>query len=375
MGRHLVLAGCGHAHLAVLIELGRFIRRGHRVTVINPSPYLYYSGMGSGLLSGTYRPEEVRFHVQKMAQDRGAHFVPGKIARLDPASRLLYLDSGETMPYEVVSFNTGSYVPAEELGKGGGRVFSVKPVQQFAEARLRLIDLCRGTAVRICVIGGGAAGVETAGNAWKAAGECAKTFEVRIFSRGPLLEHFPPRARRLTLRSFERRGIHVEEGVPIVRVSPDGCVPSEGRIVPHDLAFIATGVRPSPVFRLSHLPTDELGALLVNSHLQSVAHSGIFGAGDCIAFESRPLDKVGVYAVREGPILAANLLAALENDPLRVFHPQRSYQLILNLGDGRGVTCRKSLAWDGKLSFRLKDRIDRSFMRRFQVSGETAVID
>ncbi len=27
MGRHLVLAGCGHAHLAVLVEIGRFMRR------------------------------------------------------------------------------------------------------------------------------------------------------------------------------------------------------------------------------------------------------------------------------------------------------------------------------------------------------------
>ena len=375
MGRHLVLAGCGHAHLAVLVEIRRFIRRGHRITAINPSPYLYYSGMGSGLLSGTYRPEEVRFHVQKTAQDRGANFVPGKITRVDPVSRLLYLESGETIPYDVVSFNTGSYVPSEELGGRDGSAFSVKPIEQFAEARLRLIDLCRTPPVRICVIGGGAAGVEAAGNAWRAAKECGNAFEVRIFSRGLLLEHFPPRARRLTLRSFESRGIRVEEGVQIVHVSPDYCVTREGRKVPCDMAFIASGIRPSPVFRLSNLPTDKQGSLLVNPNLQSVAHPEIFGAGDCIAMESRFLDKVGVYAVREGPILASNLLAALENAPLSTFHPQRSFQLIINLGDGRAITCRKSLAWDGKLSYRLKDRIDRRFMRRFQVSGETAGMD
>jgi NADH dehydrogenase FAD-containing subunit len=138
------------------------------------------------------------------------------------------------------------------------------------------------------------------------------------------------------------------------------------------MAFIASGVRPSPVFRLSNLPTDEQGFLLVNPNLQSVAHPEIFGAGDCIAMESRFLDKVGVYAVREGPILASNLLAALENAPMSTFHPQRSFQLIINLGDGRAITCWKSLAWDGKLSSRLKGCIDRRFMRRFQVSGETA---
>jgi len=41
-------------------ETAKRLERGHRVTVIMPSSYQYYSGMGPGMLSGIYRPQEVR---------------------------------------------------------------------------------------------------------------------------------------------------------------------------------------------------------------------------------------------------------------------------------------------------------------------------
>ena len=74
MRKNLVLVGGGHAHLTVLLNLANYVQRGHRVTIIGPSPYHYYSGMGPGMLSGIYRPREVRFHVKKMVQDRGVLF-------------------------------------------------------------------------------------------------------------------------------------------------------------------------------------------------------------------------------------------------------------------------------------------------------------
>jgi NADH dehydrogenase FAD-containing subunit len=63
-GRHLVLVGGGHAHIATLFNLNDFARRGHSVTLISPSRYHYYSGMGPGMLSGIYRPQEVRFNIR-----------------------------------------------------------------------------------------------------------------------------------------------------------------------------------------------------------------------------------------------------------------------------------------------------------------------
>jgi NADH dehydrogenase FAD-containing subunit len=115
MGKHLVLVGGGHAHLTVLSNLAGYVQSGHRVTLIGPSPYHYYSGMGPGLLSGIYRAQDARFHVKKMAEDRGGTFVQDKVIKIDPGQRTLNLQSGKQVSYDVVSFNTRSDVPLSPL--------------------------------------------------------------------------------------------------------------------------------------------------------------------------------------------------------------------------------------------------------------------
>jgi NADH dehydrogenase FAD-containing subunit len=133
---------------------------------------------------------------------------------------------------------------------------------------------------------------------------------------------------------------------------------------------MALGVQPSRIFRDSGIPTGPDRGLLVNSFLQSVAHPEMFGGGDCVSFAERPLAKVGVYAVRQNPILLQNLLAALEGRPMKPFMPQKDYMLIFNMGNGRGILWKKNFIWQGRLAFLLKDHIDRKFMRKFQVAGE-----
>ena len=55
MDKNFVLVGGGHAHMTVLANLNKFAEKGHRATVIGPSPYHYYSGMGpSGMLGNIY---------------------------------------------------------------------------------------------------------------------------------------------------------------------------------------------------------------------------------------------------------------------------------------------------------------------------------
>jgi len=104
----------------------------------------------------------------------------------------------------------------------------------------------------------------------------------------------------------------------------------------------------------------------VNRFLQSTAHPEVFGGGDCICFEPRPLAKVGVYAVRQNPVLLQNLQRALGGGELIPFTPQKDYLLAFNMGDGTAVVRWKSLVFDGRIGFALKDYLDRRFMKMFQ---------
>jgi len=371
MSKHLVLVGGGHAHMTVMLNLADFISRGYSVTLVSPSPYHYYSGMGPGLLGGTYRPQQVRFHIRKMVEKRGACFVEDRVTTIDAQKRQLWMASGDVLDYDIASFNTGSGVPLQLAGAQGGEgVVPVKPIVNLLQARRQLLQNMGGKSQSLLVVGGGPAGVELAGNLWRLVNLAGGQAQITLLAGSRLLHRFPDRVRQLALTSLQERGVQVLEGGRTTSVAKGKAELNDGHILSYDLAFIAAGVKPSPIFADSGLPIGEDGGLLVNDQLQSIAHPELFGGGDCISLQGNPLAKVGVYAVRQNPILHANLLSALEQRPLIAFKPQLSYLLILNLGNHRGILYKGRWIWEGRLPFLFKDWIDRRFMKTFQVSGE-----
>ena len=371
MGRHLVLVGGGHAHLTVLLNIPRFVRRGHRVTLIGPSPYHYYSGMGPGMLSGIYGPREVRFHVKKMVEDRGGIFVEDRVIRIDPGQRTLNLHTGKQVDYDIVSFNTGSSVPLKSLvAAPRENVIPVKPVFNLLQARRWIIPKLKGKEMDFIVLGGGPAGLEVTANLWRLVKDSQGKARITLIAGSRLLWGLPEKMRTLAIATLNRRMVKIIEGRNGKEIGQEEIRLIDGSSHPFDLVFVAVGVQPSSLFGDSGLPVGPDGGLLVNSHLQGVAHPEMFGGGDCISFVNRPLAKVGVYAVRQNPILLHNLLAVLEGKEMHPFTPQRDYMLIFNMGNGRGILWKKNFVWEGRLAFLLKDYIDRKFMKRFQVSGE-----
>jgi len=363
----LLLAGAGHAHMMVMDKLSDIVARGHKVVAVGPGERHYYSGMGPGMLGGTYKPEEISFPVMSMIESRGGSFVQGKVARINAAQRKVLLESGGELDYDVLSCNLGSQVPHGLAAQGSTDVYTVKPIEQLLYARQRILDLATTKKVRIGVCGGGAAALEVAGNAWAAANEQGrKGCSVQVFAGSGFLKRMPSKVRKLAKRSLSKRGIEVVQGSYVSEVSTGRVALQNGRSFELDVIFLALGVRPSKVFRASNLPTGKDGGLTVNRYLQSVAHPEIFGGGDCIWFEPRPLDKVGVYAVRQNPVLLHNLQAQLEGRSLQQFDPGGNYLLIFNVGGGRGVFHKSGISFDGSVAFWIKDYIDRKFIRDFQ---------
>lgn len=367
MGKHLVLVGGGHAHLTTILHIPTFRDKGYRVILVSPSPLHYYSGMGPGMLGGTYRPEDVRFPVRDMALSGGGEFVLDAVAGMDHGARTLRLASGESLEYDAVSFNTGSRVDVPGEGKPGPDVFPVKPIENLATARERVLGLLARGPVRAAVVGGGPAALEVAGNLWRLGREAGgHPLAVQVLAGRRFLSTLPAKAQRLARRSLAARGVEVLEEGYAARVETGRVVLETGQARTADVIFLATGVAPSAALGRNGLPMGPGGWLAVNRFLQSPACPEIFGGGDCIHFQDRSLDKVGVYAVRQNPVLRDNLLAFLDGRPLRPFHPgPPTYLLVFNLGDGTGIFWRGGTVFQGRLAFLLKDLLDRRFMRRF----------
>ena len=390
MRKRLVLAGGGHAHLFTLSRLGAFLGAGIDVVCVAPSPFLSYSGMGPGMLSGRYAPQELRFDVESMVKnasggregrgpsrtsreggrERGqAAFVSGSVARIDGEAKTLVLSDGREIGYDAASFGVGSVAapPFPVEAAPGAGVYPVKPIENLLAARRDIESRAEaGEPVQVLVIGGGASAFEVAGNALGLlAGLGVKTPLVTVATGRGLLCGWPARARRLAIASLTRRGARLVSG-RVARIAGGRAELAGGGGARFDVCFLATGTQPPPLFAQSGLALDAGGGLTVNAFLQSPLYPDLFGGGDCIHFAPRPLPRAGVYAVRQGPQLCANLLAYLTGRELTPFRKTGTrYLALLNCGDGRAILRKGPLVLSGRWCMALKDVIDRRFMRSF----------
>lgn len=363
----LVLVGGGHAHMVALANLHAFIEKGIDVTVVQPSVYHYYSGMGPGMLGKIYGPDDIRFATQQGVEHQGGTFLKDKVVRIDPEKKEVYLESGKALPYDLVSFNSGSHIPQNGMIENSPDVFPVKPIEKLIDAQKRILDLASDRGISIGIIGGGPSAVEISGNLWRLGQKyCRHHLRLSVFAGRRLIPNAPEKVGEIAEKSLKKRGIEVKYNSHVEKINGNAIALTSGRVETADVIFWAVGVTPSEIFKTSGLPVGPDGGLKVNRFLQSTAYPEIFGGGDCIYFEDHPLDKVGVYAVRQNPVLFNNLMAWPDQKALQPFNPGGNYLLIYNLGDGTGIFYKRPLLFGGRLAFRIKDAIDRRFMKKFQ---------
>lgn len=372
MAKRVVLLGAGHAHLYTIKRAAEFARRGVELVVVAPDIF-WYSGLATGVLGGFYPPELDQVDVGALVARGGGRFVRDEVAGVDPGNRTVRLARSGSLRYDALSLTLGSAPPAIPGEDGdAGRCFAVKPVRRLWDLRRALETRFRdepGRPVRVVFAGGGVTGCELAANVTALAAARGGRVETVVATGGGLMRGLPEGARRRMVAVLEGRGVAFMTEARVARVEGGGAVLADGRAIPFDLFVNAAGLEPAPLVRGFGLPVDGRGALLVDGRLRSVADPAVHGGGDCVAVRGRELPKVGVYAIRQAPVLFSNLLVAVDGGEPATFEPQRVYLWIMNLGDGTGLAVRGSLWWHGRAAFRLKDAIDRRFLREYRVAA------
>lgn len=367
--RALVLAGGGHSHVEVLRRFAAAPWPGVRLTLVNPGRHAPYSGMLPGLIAGLYRFEEAHIDLARLASRAGAEFIEAGAASLDASRRLLTLDDGRTLRYDVLSINTGSRPDLSGIPGACEQGIAVKPVDRFLQAWEALRERARDQDLRITVVGAGAAGVEVVLALQHALDGPSGRGEFHLLSDLPeILPSHAPRARRLVERILRERGIRVQAGRAVEAAEPGALRLAGGGAIATDAVIWTVGAAPPSWIARSGLATDPRGFVAVDRHLRSVSHPEVFAAGDSATVLASPHPKSGVYAVRQGPLLAANLERALRGSPLREFRPRRRALALISAGGRHAVASWGTLALEGRWVWYWKDWTDRRFMARYRTA-------
>ena len=366
--KHLVLVGGGHAHVFVLEAFARKPEPGLELTLVTKSSLTPYSGMLPGHLAGIYRREEIHIDLERLAGGCGARLIRDEAVRFDADAKRVVLKSGEALAYDILSVDIGITPDLSGIAGAAEHALAVKPIGSLLERWDRLAADVAGPdgPRRLAVVGGGVAGICLAFAilAFLKA-RIGEPVQVALVGASPSPEINPGMRRRIE-KAFRRLGIGMHDGDPAVAVDRQGVTLASGRRVPADAVLVSTRAAPPEAVGHSELAKDQHGFLAIGPTLQSLSHGTVFAAGDCATMVAHPRPKAGVFAVRQGPVLARNLRRALRGEAPEAYVPQRDHLVLIATGDGRAIGGRgRFIAFEGRLAWRLKNWLDRRFMRRF----------
>ena len=360
--KDLVLVGGGHAHALVLRQWGRAPMPGVRLTVIDPNPAAPYTGMLPGHIAGHYARDAMMIDLIRLARFAGARLILDRAVGLDLTGRRVLLAGQGAVGFDLASIDIGIGSGLPDVPGAGDHAVAAKPLGSYADRWAAFV--ARGLPrSRVVVIGGGTGGVELA---------MASAFRLRQAGCDPcvtVLEQAPSAlpgvgrgARAALLSRMEALGVRLKTSVHVTGILPDRVVLTDSEVA-SDFTLTVAGAQPQAWLSATGLITKN-GFVTVGPTLQT-SDPAVFAAGDCAHLSHAPRPKAGVFAVREAPFLVHNLRAALSGAQMKKYFPQRDYLKLISCGDRIAVADKAGLRLQGRLLWRWKDRIDRSFMAQF----------
>ncbi len=374
--RDLVLLGGGHSHVIVIRQWAMNPIPGVRVTLVSSDSLTPYSGMLPGLVAGHYSVEDTHIDLPRLCRWAGVRFVRETASGVDAAGRRIRFETRPDIEYDVLSVDTGGAPRLNNVPGALEFATPVKPVSDFfarwqaLERRARESD----RPLEIGVVGAGAGGFEillamnhrlnsTDGKRVDPARELRHRLHWLI--RGTALDDYPARVQTMGLEACDRRGVTCHHDFDVVEVRADGVVSARGEMVSLDATLWCTEAMAATWPAQSGLDCDERGFIRIGDTLQSLSHPEVFAAGDVAIQVNHPRPRAGVFAVRQGPVLAENLRSAVLGEPLREHRPQEKFLTLLSMGDRSAIGNKGPLSIQGPWVWRWKHWIDSEFMNRF----------
>jgi pyridine nucleotide-disulfide oxidoreductase family protein len=370
--KHLVMIGAGHAHVHLLSTLAGQPLAGVQITLIAPSPRQLYSGMVPGFVAGHYALEDCVIPMEPLLKNTEVTWLQRSATGLDTNARVVTLDDGSTVAYDVLSINSGAVQDRQkiELMMPGAREHALflRPIESFGALWPQVVAMGEKNPLRLAVMGGGAAGFELA----CAMSHRLPTSSVTLLSSDLTVgSNYPPAVQALMRQTLRARHINVIQEHCAGIAKSELTLANGARLV-CDVPIIATDAQAPAWLQNSGLALDDQGFVSVNALQHSTSHPGVFAASDVATRVDLMLPRSGVYAVHAGVPLSNNLRACLAGVAPSPYTPQDKTLNLLSCGDRRAIASWGTWSAQGRWVWWLKNWIDRSFVKKYSKSHKAA---
>ena len=352
--KKLVLVGTSPAHLQALVALKAAQRADTDVYLVSSFDHVVHAPMLAGWVAGHYSAEQCTIPLAPLlVGSHIKHILAGQF-RLDAAQRQIHLNNGTSLHYDALSIDTRAVVEREGLdaivpGAAQHAVFT-QPNEAFAKLWPQIVQHVGQQALRLSVIGAGAAGVELAlalqhrfaacrvtliaGPNMPAANQSAavqKSVMDQLKKHNITVLHH-------SCSAIEAQCIHLSSGASLV------C----------DIPFLAVGGQAPSWMADSGLDLTQHGYPQLNAFAQSTSHPVVFANSEHGNSSA-------------GQALVTNLRSALDTAPTKAVPKHPSALNLISCGSRTAIASWGTMCFQGSLAWQLKDVIDRRWIRPYLI--------
>ncbi|HEX5000348.1 MAG TPA: NAD(P)/FAD-dependent oxidoreductase [Terriglobia bacterium] len=346
MKPRIVILGGGFGGLYTALELERALAHGAdlEVTLVSQDNFFLFTPMLHEVAASDLDMTHIVNPIRKLL--KRVEFFQGRVERVSLEDRRVEVSHGadahvHTLEYDHLVIGVGNVtnfygLPGLESDaltmKSLGDAINLRNrlIQNLEEADFECAD-ARRALLTIVVAGGGFAGVETIASVNDFLREAVRFYKnlsetdlriVLVHSGPVILPELSEKLGAYTREKLGARGVEIRLNTRVLAYRDDVVELSDGSKIPSRLLVWTAGTAPHPI--LMKLPClKDHGRIVASEKMEVPDWPGLWAVGDCASIPEtktgKPYPPTAQHAIRQGRVLARNILAATRGEERKPF--------------------------------------------------------
>ncbi len=366
----IVIVGGGYAGFYTAFKLEKLLRRGEaEVVVIDPLPYMTYQPflpeVAAGSIEARHAIVPLRRHLPK------TRVITARVTGVNHKKKSVTI-TPENQPsfdlsYDHIVITAGAVSKTFPIPGVADVAIGMKTIEEAIAVRDRVIDnmhvaadmppgKARDRLLTVVVVGGGFAGIEAFAELRSLVSAMLKEFPSLtiddthfhlIEAMDRIMPEVSLKSSLWVIKNLEQRQAHIHLNTQLKSAVGGRLELSNGKVIETDIVIWTAGVKAQSMLGGTGIPLDERERICARADLRvedgDTILEGMWTAGDVARVPDLSGGGVGGYcvpnaqhAVRQGKILAKNLVAVLRGEePNHYVH--KNLGAVAGLGIGYGV--------------------------------------
>lgn len=398
--KRILILGGGFGGLYTALHLEKRLRRSCNieVTLVNRENFFLFTPMLHEVAAGDLDLTHIVNPVRKLL--RRSQFFNGDIKSINLNERTVIATHADDnhdheLRYDYLVLALGSVTNFYNLPGLAENALTMKSLTDAILLRSRLITNLenadfecsgedRSRLLTVVVVGGGFAGVETIASVNDFVREAIPYYprltagELRIVlieAAGAILPELGPKLGGYAQEKLAQRGVEFRMKTAVRSVSDGEVRLSDNSTIKTNLLVWTAGVSPNPLLNILEC-SKERGRLITNEFLEVEGWPGVWALGDCAAVPDLSTGKscppTAQHALRQGKIVADNVLAAISGGRSRAFR-FKTIGALASIGKRTGVARILGVNFSGFVAWWLWRTIYLSKLPRFEKKVRVAL--